>query len=65
MGTVPIPYANKVTKVLGQFVGRLIAIGFSPKIILQLLVKIVGNLTTCCKAYQGIKALLELFCSSK
>jgi hypothetical protein len=58
MGALPIPYANQVTKVLGQYAGRLIAAGVSPKIVIQIIAKILGNLTTCCRAYLGIKSLV-------
>ena len=57
MGAVPIPYENKVTKYLGDFAGRLIALGTAPKTVIKLIAKIIGNLTNCFRAFRGIKIL--------
>ena len=58
MGAVPIPYANKVTKYLGEFAGKLISLGVAPKAVIKFIVKILGNLTRCFRAFRGIKTLI-------
>lgn len=65
MGAIPIPYANKVTKILGDYAGKLIALGTGPKIVIQFIAKILGNCTRGLKAFVAIKILIELFLKYK
>lgn len=60
MGAVPIPYANKVTKILGDYVGVLIKTGVAPTVVIQFIAKILGNLTRCTKAFTAICTLISL-----
>jgi len=65
MGAFPIPYANKVTKILGDYVGVLIKCGVAPKIVIQFIAKILGNLTRCTKAYAAICTMGSLLIKYK
>jgi hypothetical protein len=65
MGAVPIPYANKITKILGDYVGKLIALGVAPTTAIKFIARILGNLTRCSKAFQAVITLVKLYLKYK
>lgn len=61
IGVIPIPLANQSAKILGRYAGKLIGYGYAPKIVVQFIAKILGNLSRSLKAYKATMLILRLF----